>query len=421
MANGTVKRIVIIGAGQAGGEAAARLRGLGFGGEILLLGAERHPPYQRPPLSKKFLTGELPYERLLLRPAELYAQEGIALLTGERAVWIDRAAKRVRLAGGREVGYDALILATGAKPRKLPIPGAEKAGVFELRTLDDVEAMRAAFRPGAKLAVIGAGYIGLEAAASARQLGLDVSVIEAGVRPLGRVTSPEVAEYFMELHAAHGVRFLLGAQAAAILGGDRVEGLELKDGTRLACDCVLVGVGVVPEVELAAACGLAVEDGVLTDEYCRTFDPAIYAVGDCASRPIPLYANRSMRLESVHNAIEGAKIAAAAIVGAPPPVLEAPWFWSDQYDAKLTIAGLFQGYDKIALRGAPSGEGGFAAFYYRDGRMIAVDAVNRPAEYLGAKQLLQRGLSIEPAAAQDVTRPFKTIMAEARAVPAGKG
>jgi len=410
------KRIVIIGGGQAGGEVAARLRGLGANGDITILAEERHPPYQRPPLSKKFLTGELPYERLLLRPAELYAQEGITLLMGERAVWIDRAAKRVRLSAGRELAYDALILATGARARSLPLPGLDKAGVFALRTLDDVRAMQPLLQPGARLAVIGAGYIGLEAAASARQLGLEVTVIEAGSRPLGRVTSPEVAEFFLGLHKQHGVRFILGAQVEGVRGGERAEAVVLRDGAEIACDLVLVGVGGTPETELAAQCGLAVEDGILTDEQCRTLDPAVFAIGDCARRPLQMLGGLSVRLESVHNALEGAKIAAAAILGADPPPLEAPWFWSDQYDAKLTIAGLFQGYDQLVLRGAPS-DGAFAAFYYKGGRMLAADAVNRPAEYLGVKQLLQRGQSIEPAAAQDMSRPFKAIMAEARAHP----
>lgn len=414
MSSGTAKRVVIIGGGQAGGEVAARLRGLGASGDITVLAEERHPPYQRPPLSKKFLVGELPYERLLLRPGALYAQEGITLLQGERAVWIDRGAKRVRLSAGRELAYDALILATGARARKLPLPGFDKAGVFTLRTLSDVQAMQPLLQPGARLVVIGAGYVGLEAAASARQLGLEVMVVEAGARPLGRVTSPEIAQYFVDLHQQHGVRFLLGAQVRGIRGEARAEAVVLGDGSEVACDLVLVGVGGAPDTELAEQCGLGVEDGVLTDEQCRTLDPAVFAIGDCARRPIPFAGGRSLRLESVHNALEGAKIAAAAIMGVDAPPLEAPWFWSDQYDAKLTIAGLFQGYDQFALRGAPK-DGAFAAFYYMDGRMIAVDAVNRPAEYLGAKQLLQRGQSIEPAAAQDMSRPFKAIMAEARA------
>ena len=411
MSEDKAQRIVIIGAGHAGGEAAARLRGLGFAGDLTLIGEERHPPYQRPPLSKKFLSGQLPLDRLLLRPPELYNQEGITLLLGERVIWIDRPLKRVRLSGGREIAYDALILASGAKPRRLPIPGADKAGVFVLRTIDDVEAMRPVFQAGARLCIIGAGYIGLEAAASARQLGLDVQVLEAAARPLSRVTSPQVADFFLNLHAQHGVRFELGAQASALLGGARVEGVQLSDGAILPCDAVLIGVGVKPETDLAQQSGLAVEDGILTDEHCRTFDPCIYAIGDCARRPIPLLG-RTARLESVHNAIEGAKIAAAAILDQPPPMLEAPWFWSDQYDVKLTIAGVLDGYDEIVLRGDAQ-ENSFAAFYFKAKTMLAVDAINRPAEYLGTKQLLQRGQSLAPEAIRDISQPFKAIMAKA--------
>lgn len=410
------QRIVIIGAGHAGGEAAARLRGMGFAGDLTVIGEERHPPYQRPPLSKKYLSGEVPLDRLLLRPPELYAQESITLLLGERVIWIDRPLKRVRLGGGRELPYDALIIASGAKPRRLPLPGADKGGVFVLRTIDDVEAMRPFFQAGARLCVIGAGYIGLEAAASARQLGLDVLVLEAAARPLGRVTSPEVADFFLGLHTRHGVRFELGTQASAILGGAQVEGVQLANGAIVACDAVLIGVGVKPETELAQQCGLAVEDGILTDAQCRTFDPCIHAIGDCARRPIPLLG-RSARLESVHNAIEGAKITAAAILDQPPPVLEAPWFWSDQYDAKLTIAGISEGYDRLVLRGDPL-DGAFAAFYFKESVMLAVDAINRPAEYLGTKQLLQRGESLAPDAIRDISQPFKAIMAQARIIPA---
>jgi 3-phenylpropionate/trans-cinnamate dioxygenase ferredoxin reductase subunit len=415
MALRQANRIVVIGGGHAAGDLAGRLRGLGYGGELTLLCEERYPPYQRPPLSKGYLLGATPLERVLLRPAELYAQEGVTLLLNERALWVDRAAKRVRLSAGRELAYDALVFATGAQARALPVPGAQKAGVHLLRTLDDVAGLRPVLQPGARLVVIGAGYVGLEAAASARTLGAEVTVLEAAPRPLSRVTSPAVAQHFLALHERHGVRFLFGAKAARFVGADRVSHVELEAGGMLACDAVLIGVGAAPRAELAEQCGLAVEDGVLTDEDCRTLDPAVFAIGDCARRPIPFAGGRSLRLESVHNAIEGAKIAAAAILGLPAPTLEPPWFWSDQYDAKLTIAGLFEGYDQMALRGDP-GSADFAAFYYHKGRLTAVDAVNRPAEYLGAKQLLARGATIPPAVAEDVSRPFKSLMSEARSV-----
>ncbi len=410
MSDKPASRVVIIGAGQAGGEAAQRLRQTGYAGDITLIGEEPYAPYQRPPLSKAFLAGALDAPRLFLRPPEVYADENISLLTAVRVVWIDRAQKRVRLEGGRELAYDALILATGARARKLSLAGADLAGVNVLRTIADVDAMRPDFQPGAKLIVIGAGYIGLEVAAVARKLGLDVTVVEAAARPLARVTSPEVAGFFLDYHAAQGVRFALGAQPAVITGVDRVTGLRLADGAELAADLVVAGIGVTPDTSLAQHSGLAVEDGIITDAACRTDDPCIFAIGDCARRPMAHYEGRMARLESVHNAIEGAKIVAAAIMGEPAPTLEAPWFWSDQYGLKLQIAGLFQGYDKTILRG-DMGAGAFALFYYRGDRLLAVDAVNRPPEFLAAKQLIQKGLSPEAAVLADETRPMKEILA----------
>lgn len=407
-----IRRVVIVGAGQAGGETAQRLRQGGFSGEITLIGEEQLAPYQRPPLSKQYLSGEYGVERLLLRPAELYAQEHIALLTGKRAVWIDRANKRVRLEGGRELPYEALVLATGARPRKLALAGADLQGVHLLRTAADVDAIRAEFKPGAKLVVVGAGYIGLEVAAVARKLGLDVCVIESAARPLARVTSPEVSGFFLDEHTRQGVRFMLGGQPALIRGGERVRGVALADGAEAAADLVIAGIGVMPETALARQCGLSVDDGIVTDDLCHTEDPAIFAIGDCARRPMAHYDQRLQRLESVHNAVEGAKLVAAAILGQAPPVRETPWFWSDQYDLKLQIAGLFQGYDAMALRGSMS-DRAFAAFYYKAGRLIAVDAVNRPGEYLGAKMLIQQGRSIAPEVLSDISRPMKELVAAA--------
>jgi 3-phenylpropionate/trans-cinnamate dioxygenase ferredoxin reductase subunit len=408
-----VERVVIIGAGQAGGEAALRLRAGGFEGAVTVIGEEPLPPYQRPPLSKKYLSGEWDQDRLLLRDREAYAQEKLVLRLGAAATAIDRAAKTVRTDDGQDIAYDALILATGSRARALPVPGADLPGVFRLRTAADVDAIRAWIRPRARLAVIGAGYIGLEAAAVARGLGLEVAVIEAAPRPLSRVTSPEVSAFFLERHTAEGVTFALSAQAAFIAGDHHVESVGLKDGSEVAADLVLVGVGVLPEMGLAQAAGLKTEDGILTDADTRTSDPAIFAIGDCARRPISFYGGRLCRLESVHNAIEGAKLAAAAILKASPPALEAPWFWSDQYDLKLQIAGLFQGYDRLVLRGEP-GPQGFAAFYFAGDKLIAVDAVNRPAEFLGAKQLIQRGQTVAFERLQDMSVPMKEIVAQAR-------
>jgi 3-phenylpropionate/trans-cinnamate dioxygenase ferredoxin reductase subunit len=408
-----IKRVIIIGAGQAGGETAQRLRQGGFEGDITLIGEEPYAPYQRPPLSKKYLAGELDMDRLLLRPASFYAEENIALLTSLKAVWIDRASKKVRVEGGRELSYDALVLATGSRPRKLPLAGADLAGVFTLRTAADIDAMKPLFVKGKKLVVIGAGYIGLEAAAVARQLGLEVTVVETAVRPLARVTSPEVAGFFLDEHTRQGVRFVLGGQPALIKGTEHVTAVGLTDGAEIPADIVLAGIGVNPETTLAQHCGLTIENGVVTDAQCRTSDPNIFAIGDCAARPISFFDNRLCRLESVHNAIEGAKIVAAAITGGKPPNLEAPWFWSDQYDLKLQIAGLFNGYDHIVFRGVMT-DRAFAAFYYQGEKLIAVDAVNKPAEYLGAKMLIQTGRSLPRDVIADETRPMKELVASAK-------
>lgn len=408
-----IRRVIIIGAGQAGGETAQRLRQGGFEGEITLIGEEPYAPYQRPPLSKQYLAGELSIDRVLLRPAEVYVHENVAWLKSTRAVWIDRANRRVRLEGGRELSYDALVLATGARPRRLPLAGADLAGVHVLRTAEDVDAIRPAFTPGAKLVVVGAGYIGLEVAAVARKLGLDVTVVESAVRPLARVTSPEVAGFFLDEHTAKGVRFVLGGECALIKGVDRVRGVGLADGQEIPADIVIAGIGVTPEVSLAQHSGLTVENGVVTNRECRTSDPAIFAIGDCASRPMAHYGNRMVRLESVHNAVEGAKFAAAAILGQAPPAEETPWFWSDQYDLKLQIAGLFNGYDHIVLRGAMA-DRAFAVFYYEGERLIAVDAINRPGEFLGAKMLIQKGLTIAPDVLADNSRSMKELVASAQ-------
>lgn len=413
MSTDEIKRIIIIGAGQAGGETAQRLRQGGFEGEITLIGEEPAAPYQRPPLSKAYLKGDLDIDRLMLRPASVYAEERIALLTKTRAVWIDRANRKVRVEGGRELPYDALVLATGAKPRKLPLVGADLDGVYLFRTAADVDRVRERFVSCAKLIVIGAGYIGLEVAAVARQCGLDVTVVETAVRPLARVTSPEVAGFFLDEHTRQGVRFVLGGQPALIKGSDRVTGVALTDGAELPADLVIAGIGVTPDIAIAEQCGLTVNNGIVTDRQCRTSDSNIFAIGDCAARPMVHYDGRMARLESVHNAVEGAKIVAAVLTEGKEHTEEAPWFWSDQYDLKLQIAGLFQGYDRIAFRGVMA-DRAFAAFYYKGDKLIAVDAVNRPAEYLGAKMLIQTNRTLPPSVIEDMSRPMKELVASAR-------
>jgi 3-phenylpropionate/trans-cinnamate dioxygenase ferredoxin reductase component len=410
--SGEIKRVIIIGAGQGGGETAQRLRQGGFTGDITLIGEEPCAPYQRPPLSKTYLKGELSMDRLLLRPASVYAEEHISFVSPLKAVWIDRTNQRVRMEGGRELPYDALVIATGARPRRLPLVGADLEGVHLFRTAADVDAIRPRFTPDAKLVVIGAGFIGLEVAAVARQCGLHVTVVETAVRPLARVTSPEVAGFFLDEHTRQGVRFVLGGQPAVLKGEDHVTAVCLADGMEIKADLVIAGIGVTPETTLAQQCGLTVEDGVVTDRQCRTSDPAIFAIGDCARRPMVHYGDTVRRLESVHNAVEGAKVVAATILGWTHAE-EAPWFWSDQYDLKLQIAGLFQGYDHVVFRGVMA-DRAFAAFYYKGDRLIAVDAVNRPGEYLGAKMLIQTGRTVAPSVLEDASRPMKEIVAAAR-------
>lgn len=410
MANQKIERVFVIGGGQAGGEAAQRLRAADPRLEITLFAEEPHPPYQRPPLSKKFLAGEWAADRLPLRPREIYEEERIQLVLSRRATWIDRTNKRLRVEGGQELPYDAIILATGARPRRLPLPGSDLLGVHVLRTIADVEAIKADWRPGARLVVIGAGYIGLEVAAVARAHELDVTVLEAAPRPLSRVASPELSAFYLEEHVSRGVKFELGVKPAVFKGSDRVRAIGLDDGREIPADLVIVGIGVTPETALAERSGLAVDNGVLVDAEARTSDPAIFAIGDCARRPMPLFGGRMERLESVYNAIEGAKIASAAILGVSPTAPETPWNWSDQYDLKLQSAGLFTGYDGLVLRGDPK-ERSFAAFYFQGDRLIAVDAVNRPAEFLGAKMLIQKGRSPTPAMLQDLSRPMKDIVA----------
>jgi 3-phenylpropionate/trans-cinnamate dioxygenase ferredoxin reductase component len=412
VSTGEIRRVIIIGAGQAGGETAQRLRQGGFEGDITLIGEEPVAPYQRPPLSKAYLKGDLDMDRLLLRPPAVYAEERIALLTKTRAVWIDRANRKVRIEGGRELPYDALVLATGAKPRRLPLVGADLEGAHLFRTAADVDRVRERFVSGAKLIVIGAGYIGLEVAAVARQCGLDVTVVETAVRPLARVTSPEVAGFFLDEHTRQGVRFVLGGQPAVIKGAERVTGVGLTDGTELPADLVIAGIGVTPDVALAEQCGLTVNNGIVTDRQCRSSDPNIFAIGDCAARPMVHFNNQIVRLESVHNAVEGAKVVAATLTG-KTHTEEAPWFWSDQYDLKLQIAGLFHGYDHVVFRGVMA-DRAFAAFYYKGNRLIAVDAVNKPGEYLGAKMLIQAGKTLAPDVIADTSRPMKDLVASAR-------
>lgn len=384
--------VLIIGAGHAGVAVAAQLRAQGHAGPIRLLGDEAALPYQRPPLSKAWLKGEADAVSLQLRAPSWYAQQNIELLHGA-AVAIDRGARQVVLADRTALPYDVLVLAMGARARALAVPGAALAGILSLRDAGDAGALQAALAPGRRLAVVGGGYIGLEVAASARALGLEVCLLEREPRLLARVASAPLAAFFEALHVQNGVRIVRGARLAQFEGGPAVTALTMEDDSRLPCDVALVGVGAEPRDELARAAGLACENGIVVDEQARTNDPAIFAVGDLSWRPLPVYGGRRCRLESVPNALEQARQAASAIAGTPPPAPEVPWFWSDQYQAKLQIAGLPFDANRQVLRGDPQA-GKFAVWHLAGERVMAVEAVNSPLDFMAAKQLIATGVPV---------------------------
>jgi len=379
--------VVILGAGHAGGTAAALLRQYGFEGPITLVGEEPIPPYQRPPLSKAWLKGEADADSLALKPLAFYGEHGIDFRASTRATALNRGAKTVALSDGSEVSYDVLIIATGARAIALPIPGADLAGVMFLRTAADAETLKATVGPGRTLAVVGGGYIGLEVAASGRALGAEVVVLEREPRLLARVACETLSDFFKARHEDHGVAFELGATAVAFEGKDgHVAGVTLADGRTIACDAVVVGVGAHPNDELAKDAGLETARGIVVDLAARTSDPAIFAIGDVAHRPMPIYG-RMFRMESVPNALEQAKQAAAAIVGRPAPAGEVPWQWSDQYDLKLQIAGYAFDVDEILVRGDPA-SGKFAVFHLKGDLVQSVEAINSPPEFMMGKQLI---------------------------------
>ena len=396
---------VVIGAGQAGASLVARLRANGFDGQITLIGDEPHPPYQRPPLSKAYLLGEMEEERLWLRAPDFYADNAITLRLGAPVTAMDPAARTVTL-GDEVLHYDRLALTTGSAPRRLPAAiGGDLAGVYAVRSLADVDAMRAAFRPGARVVIVGGGYIGLEAAAVAAKRGLEVTVIEAAPRILQRVASPETSAYFRALHARHGVTILEGTGLERLEGEGHVTAARLADGRVIPCDFAIVGIGILPGTTLAEQAGLTLDNGIATDAQGRTSDPHIFAAGDCASFP---HQGGRIRLESVGNAIDQAEVAADAMMGRDVTYAARPWFWSDQYDCKLQIAGLNTGYDRIVTRGA---EGEAVSFWYFAGdRLLAVDAMNDPRAYMVGKRLIEMGKSPDPAALADPATDLKALL-----------
>lgn len=408
-----LSRIVIVGAGQAATQAVTSLRAGGFAGKLVLLGNESLPPYQRPPLSKAYLSGAMGLDRVILKPLEALAEDKVEVHLDAEVTSVDRDVKQVMTRDGQSFGYDALILATGSRVRQLTCPGAELPGVHYLRSIADADGLGRSMQAGKRLVVIGGGYIGLEVAAIAKKAGLDVTILEAASRVLARVAPPIISEFFQKLHGDAGVSILTDVKVVGLEGADHVTGVTLADGRSIAADLVLVGIGIIPNAELARTAGLKAEDGIETDLDARTSDPAIFAIGDCASRPLVHYEYRRSRLESVHNALEQAKLAAAAILGLPRPIEEAPWFWSDQYDIKLQIAGLSAGATQSVVRGDPS-QKRFAVFHLdADNRLLAVDAINAPPEFIVGKQVIARHGQLAPARLADMSVSMKEIGASA--------
>lgn len=396
--------VVIIGAGQAGAALAAKLRALGHDGAITMIGAEPVPPYQRPPLSKAYLLGEMPLERLMLRGADFWDSQGVTLHLSAQVTAIDRDAKTVT-AGGKQIPYDHLVLTTGSRARRLPASiGGDLGGVFTVRDLADVDAMAPEFAPGRRVLIVGGGYIGLEAAAVAAKKGLRVTLIEAAPRILQRVACAETADWFRALHQGHGVEILEDCGLDRLMGDSRVTSARLSDGREVAVDFVIIGIGIVPETELAESARLEIDNGIATDAQGRTSDPFIWAAGDCASFPVP---GGRMRLESVPNAIDMAETVAENIMGAGKPYTPRPWFWSDQFDAKLQIAGLGQGHDRVVIRDAGPAR---SHWYYRGGTLLAVDAMNDPRGFMIARRLIEAGKSPDPDLIADPTSDLKTLL-----------
>jgi 3-phenylpropionate/trans-cinnamate dioxygenase ferredoxin reductase component len=396
--------IVVVGAGQAGASLAAKLRALGYDGPLTLIGDEPVPPYQRPPLSKKYLMGEMALERLFLRFESFYAEHGIELRLGAKVTRINPEARRVWL-GAEALDYEQLALTTGAEPRHLPpVMGGALAGVYPVRRLADIDRMAPEFEAGRRVLIVGGGFIGLEAAAVARQRGLEVTLVEAAPRILQRVCAQETSDAMRALHRERGVRILEGVALARLTGKGRVDGAELVDGRRIAADFVVVGIGIVPAVDLALEAGLRVENAIAVDALGRTSDPAIWAAGDCAAF---VFRGARIRLESVQNAIDQAEAVAANMLGANAPYAPVPWFWSDQYEAKLQIAGLNTGHDRVVVRASGAAR---SHWYFAGREFLAVDAIDDPRAYMLGKRLLEAGRSPDPAAVADPATDLKALL-----------
>ncbi len=400
---------LVIGAGQAGGRAVEAMRAAGHAGRIQLVGAETHVPYERPPLSKKLLTGDVGPESTYLHDAAFYEEQRIELHLGAEAVAIDREARSVRLSTGEALAYDKLLLTTGARVRRLSIPGAMLPGVHYLRHMEDSLVLGARLTEGARLVVIGGGYIGLEAAAAARARGCAVTVLEAAELVMNRVVAPEISRFYDALHRANGVDIRTGVKVLALTGAGRVEAVVCEGGVTCPADTVIIGVGIEADASLAAAAGLTVENGIVVDAYGQTSDPHIYAAGDVANQPNSLLGRR-LRLESWHNAQNQAIAVARVMCGLLEPYQELPWFWSDQYGLNLQMIGLPEDWDRLVIRGDMAAHK-FTAFYLRDGAIIGANSVNSPRDLRIARMFMEQGVRPDPAALADPDTPLKSLLA----------
>jgi 3-phenylpropionate/trans-cinnamate dioxygenase ferredoxin reductase subunit len=407
--------VVIAGAGIAAGNAAVALRRHGFAGRVTMIGEEHHPPYQRPPLSKSYLSGETSVESLYTRPVADYDKAKIEFISGTRVESIDRHSRRVLLSDGRRMGYQYLVLALGGRARTLGSiqPGLPESisNLYTIRTVDDVDRLRTRFTQGKKIAILGGGYIGLEVAAVAIQLGLQVCVLERLPRVLARVTAPEVSSFYESIHRRAGVALHTNVEISGLdidQENNSIAAVRCADGMQVPAELVVAGIGMIPNIELARSAGLQVGDGILVDEHCRSSDREIFAIGDCANHPYTLTGAR-VRLESVPNALEHARTAAAAICGKVRANTSIPWFWSDQYDLKLQIVGLSTGYERVVIRGSTD-ERCFAAFYLKGNRIIAADAVNCPQEFGIAKTLISKQIEVDSIQLSDRSNPLTSLL-----------
>jgi len=391
---------IIVGTGQAGFQTAASLRAEGYLDPITLIGEEPHIPYQRPPLSKGFLLGTQDADSIELRPAAFYNDHKITLLSGERVSGISSGMRQIEIESGGQLSYDSLVLATGASNRKLPVEGEELEGVLYLRSLAEAILIKKHLEAARNIAVIGGGFIGLELASVASQLGKNVTVVEALPRLMSRVVAPVISKFFREFHAGRGVRILCSQAAARITSaGGKARGVRLASGEEIAADLILIGIGIAPNTELAAKAGLSVSNGISANEFLKTIDPNIYAIGDCVEYPSE-FAGGRVRLESVQNAADQAQCVAAAIAGRPAPYRALPWFWTDQFDIKLQMAGISAGHDRIVMRGSVE-DRRFSVFYFQGSKLIAIDSINRPADHMFGRKLIAMGVSVTPEVAAD--------------------